>query len=91
MDIEKDIVEIVKKLQRNVPPRYGVYPFMVQCWLDIYRAEGTLRRDMMTMAERGVLLRMGGTGARRGYRVPEPTFRTLSFLDATRLILGQSA
>lgn len=66
-DIEETILQIVRKLQRDY--RRGVFPWMVAAQLDIYRAEGTLRRDMMQMAQRGKLTRIGGRKARRGYVV----------------------
>jgi hypothetical protein len=41
----------------------------VAVFLPYYRAEQTLRRDMMRLARAGWLVREGGQGARRGYRV----------------------
>lgn len=61
------IVTIVKRLQRDYGR--GVLPRMVQPWLEFYRAEGTLRRDMMTLASAGKLRRVGGKKSRQGYIV----------------------
>lgn len=47
-----------------------VLPWMVQARLDFYRAEGSLRRDMYDMYKSGRLIRVGGEGARQGYRLP---------------------
>ena len=63
------IIEIVRLRQRNMPPGRGVLPVTVQCFLDQYRAEQTLRRDMSALARVGLLERIGGEGSRRGYRV----------------------
>lgn len=63
------IIEIVRKRQRQMPLGRGVLPVTVQCFLDEYRAEQTLRRDMSTLARIGLLERIGGEGSRRGYRV----------------------
>jgi hypothetical protein len=63
------IVEIVRQRQRNVPQGRGVLPKTVGAFLDEYRCEQTLRRDMSKLWRAGVLERLGGTGARRGYRV----------------------
>lgn len=63
-----DILTLVRRLQRNVAPDQGVFPFQVSAHLEYYRADGTLRRDMMEMAEIGLLERIGGENARKGYR-----------------------
>lgn len=63
------IVFIVRERQRGMPPNRGVLPVSVQCWLEEYRAEQTLRRDMSKLWRAGLLQRCGGEGARRGYRV----------------------
>jgi hypothetical protein len=45
-------------------------PRDVQTRLPYNRAEGSLRRDMLAMYEQGRIVRVGGHGARRGYRLP---------------------
>lgn len=67
--ISEAIIRIVRERQRNVPAERGVLPRTVQCFLDEYRAEQTLRRDMARLAEMGRLVRIGTAGSRRGYRV----------------------
>lgn len=47
----------------------AVYPREVMVRLPYRRAEGTVRRDMALMWELGLLERIGGSGARRGYRL----------------------
>ena len=64
------IISIVKERQRALPPGRGVLPVSVQCWLEEYRAEQTLRRDCATLWRQGLLERMGGEGSRKGSRVP---------------------
>lgn len=65
----EDIETAVRKAQRDL--RRGVFPRDVQPRLPFeYRAEGSLRRDMLAMYEAGWLVRIGGYGARRGYRLP---------------------
>lgn len=66
-EIETDIIRLVARLERNYK---RVYPFMLQPWLEYYRAEQTLRRDMARLARQGLLVRVGGAGARRGYLAP---------------------
>lgn len=68
-DISAAIIRIVRERQRNAPEGRGVLPRTVQCFLDEYRAEQTLRRDMARLAEMGKLVRIGPAGSRRGYRV----------------------
>lgn len=67
--ISEQILQIVRERQRNVPAERGVLPRTVQCFLDEYRAEQTLRRDMATLWRMGKLERVGEAGSRRGYRV----------------------
>lgn len=69
-EIHIEIVRIVAERQRHAGPGRGVLPRTVQGFLDIYRAEYSLRRDMMHLVGLGLLVRVGGVGARRGYRVP---------------------
>lgn len=67
------IVLIVQQRQRNLPSKRGVLPVTVQCYLNDYRAEQTLRRDMALLWQAGYLQRVGGKeGTRRGYRVGNP-------------------
>lgn len=73
--LRETILKIVRERQRGVKPGRGVIPAMVQCWLDEYKAEQTLRRYMAAMGREGLLERVGGEGSRRGYRVdthPKP-------------------
>lgn len=62
-----DIICIVKRLERTYKT---VYPWMVQARLPYYRAEQSLRRDMVTLYREGRLIRVGGLGSRKGYRLP---------------------
>lgn len=54
--------------QRNL--RRPAYPRDIQPLLPWDRAEGSLRRDMYSMYQEGRLVRVGGEGARQGYRLP---------------------
>ncbi len=64
------IVQIVADRQRNIPDRRGVLPVTVQAFMNIYRPEQTLRRDMTFLWRAGYLVRIGDKeGTRRGYRV----------------------
>lgn len=63
-----EIEKAVGHLQRDL--RKGVLPREVMCRLPYGRAEGSLRRDMLAMYEQGRLVRLGGYGARQGYRLP---------------------
>ena len=58
----------VHKAYRDL--RRGVLPKDIQGRLPYDRAEGSLRRDMFQMYVAGRLVRVGGHGARRGYRLP---------------------
>jgi len=62
--IENAVGRAYRDLQR------GVLPKDIQARLPYNRAEGSLRRDMLQMYELGLLVRVGGHGARRGYRLP---------------------
>lgn len=62
-----EIVGIVRRAQRDLGR--GVLPRDVVARLPYSRAEGTVRRDMAAMWRMGLLARVGGDGARRGYRV----------------------
>lgn len=63
------ILWIVRERQHGLGQEHGVLPVMVQAWLEDYRAEQTLRKDMVALWRAGLLKRIGGQGARRGYRV----------------------
>jgi hypothetical protein len=63
-----EIEKALSKAQRDL--RRGVLPRDVQARLPYARAEGSLRRDMLAMYQAGRLVRVGGLGARRGYRLP---------------------
>lgn len=65
----EEIEKAVAKAYRNL--RRGVFPRDVQPLLPYNdRAEGSLRRDMIQMYAMGRLVRVGGHGARQGYRLP---------------------
>lgn len=70
--LRQHIVEIVRMHQRNVPAHYGVLPKSVQALLPYDLAEFTIRRHMVALWQAGLLERMGGQGARRGYRLAAP-------------------
>lgn len=63
-EIEKALLSAQRELKRGVLPRD------VQSRLPYRRAEGSVRRDMGDMARAGRLVRIGGDGARQGYRLP---------------------
>lgn len=63
-----EIERVVAATQRDL--RRGVLPRDVQARLPYNRAEGSLRRDMLMMYRMGKLIRLGGYGARQGYRLP---------------------
>lgn len=68
-DVDADILRIVRRLERT----HGrVYPFMVGPWLDYYRCEQTLRRDMARLAASSYLIRVGGWNERKGYQSWRP-------------------
>lgn len=76
---DDDIVKCVTELQRT----YGrVFPYMVVSRLQLRRAEGTLRRDMLRLAQCGRLERIGGYHARQGYRVV-PVVKVVDFRPIT--------
>jgi hypothetical protein len=82
------IIQIVKERQRGLPPNRGVLPVTVQCFLDDYRAEQTLRRDMAALWQAGKLERVGGTNSRRGYRIRSEKIMSESevlFVDIKRI------
>lgn len=66
--LEHNILEQVPRIQRN--SRRGVLPVNVQARLDFYVSEQWLRTCMVRMWRNGRLIRIGGAGARRGYRLP---------------------
>lgn len=64
-----EIEKVVAKAYRDL--RRGVFPRDIQPRLPYDdRAEGSLRRDMLAMYQAGRLVRVGGHGARQGYRLP---------------------
>lgn len=71
--VYKLIVHHVGRTQRDL--RRPVFPWELQARLPIARAEGSLRRDMLHLYETGRLVRVGGEGARQGYRLPTPMER----------------
>lgn len=68
--LEDNILEQVRHIQRNL--RRGVLPRHIQPRLSDYGyvSEQWLRTCMVRLWRRGELVRIGGTGARRGYRLP---------------------
>ena len=63
--LDGQIIRVMKRLDRA---HERVYPWMVQPWLDVYRHERTLRKDMCRLAENGYLERVG---QRKGYKLAE--------------------
>jgi hypothetical protein len=65
-----EIIRAVRQLERDLAliPGRGVFPWQVQARLDVSLHEATLRRKMAAIAADGLLIRVGGEGARRGYR-----------------------
>lgn len=66
-DWDTEIIRVVRMLQRHYT---RVYPWMLTPQFDLIRVEGSFRRDMSRLAREGRLIRVGGEGSRRGYRVP---------------------
>lgn len=64
----EEIERAVRAAQRDL--RRGVIAPDVQARLPYSRAEGSLRRDMAMMCATGRLIKLGGDGARQGYRLP---------------------
>jgi hypothetical protein len=73
MGIYEEIEQVVRRRCRDLGR--GVKPWEVMTWLSAPRAEGSIRRDMANMWKRGRLVRIGGEGKRRGYRVASPMER----------------
>lgn len=63
-----EIERAVRSAQRDLGR--GVLPREVQARLPYARTESSLRRDMLLMYQHGRLIRLGGYGARQGYRLP---------------------
>lgn len=61
--VESEIVEAVRAIERRCGRAFA---WMVQAQLDFDRCEQTIRRDMVRLAEDGVLTRLG---PRKGYKV----------------------
>jgi hypothetical protein len=88
--IDEIIVQKVRELERDLGR--GVFPWMVMARLPVYRAEYTLRRDMMRLVRAGRLERIGGAGARQGYRTASAEFRRQArAIDARFARLGRQA
>lgn len=81
-----EIEKAMSKAQRDL--RRGVLPRDVQSRLPYARAEGSLRRDMLAMYQCGRLVRVGGVGARRGYRLPTRVERVAWLCNAGCWPLG---
>lgn len=84
--VYEEIAAAVTRAQRDL--RRGVLPRDVQGRLPYARAEGSLRRDMLTMYEAGLLVRVGGHGARRGYRQPSALERLAWRINAGKWPAG---
>lgn len=69
MSLREQILEVVRQRQRHIPRHLGLLPKTVAAWLDTPLCEQRIRAEMAHMAADGLLWRIGGTGARRGYRV----------------------
>ncbi|MEM6280548.1 MAG: hypothetical protein AAF787_00025 [Chloroflexota bacterium] len=81
-DIEHRIIRTVYRLQRSYD---RVYPWMMTAHIDdIERHEASYRRYMSDLAQRGILIRVGGENARRGYRVGTPRRAATSVAADTR-------
>lgn len=74
------IEHVVGRAQRDL--RRPVYPWEVQGRLMVSRHEGSLRRYMLDMYKMGRLVRVGGYGARQGYRLPTRLERLAWTLNA---------
>lgn len=66
MESDNVIIDVVRRLQRTYT---GVFPWQVQMWLPFGISEGYTRKTMVRLWQEGRLHRIGGDGARRGYRV----------------------
>jgi len=74
------LIEVaMRRAERDL--RRPVLPREVQPRLPIDRAEGSLRRDMYAMYQSGRLVRVGGEGARQGYRLPSKIERLAYHLN----------
>lgn len=76
MQLDREIVRAVAQQQRRL--QRGVFPWMVQAWIDMPRSEATLRNRMRQLWLEGKLERIGGAKARRGYRVPASVIRSVA-------------
>lgn len=65
----EEIIRQVGQLQRTYGR--GIYPRDVQAHLGIAACEMTYRRYMVAAWQAGRLVRIGGDGARRGYRLSD--------------------
>lgn len=81
-----EIERAVKAAQRDL--RRGVISRDVQARLPYYRAEGSLRRDMQMMVQMGRLIKLGGYGARQGYRLPTRMERLAYAMNQCRWPVG---
>lgn len=66
--LEENILQLMRRTQRDL--RSGVLPRHIQSRLPFYVSEQALRKYMVRLWKRGELMRIGGTAARRGYRLP---------------------
>lgn len=90
---ELQIIKTVKKLERDLQATdtRGIFPWQVSAWLDFYRCEQSLRKDMASMAQRGKLIRIGNSDSRLGYRLPQKQEKPANIitLDNWRATLQQ--
>lgn len=66
MSSDDVIVGVVRRLQRT---NQGVFPWQVMYYAPFTISEGYARKTMVRLWQEGRLQRIGGAGARRGYRV----------------------
>lgn len=66
--LEDNILDLMRQTRRDL--RRGVLPREIQARLPIGVSEQNLRKYMVRLWHRGELIRIGGTAARRGYRLP---------------------
>lgn len=77
--VYEEIEGAVRAVQRDL--RRGALAYHVQARLPYARHVGSVRRDMLNMERLGMLVRVGGMNARRGYRLPTPVERMAWWLN----------
>jgi hypothetical protein len=69
--LEQNILDSLVRINRERRSlRHGVLPKHVQTCLPFDISEQVVRKYMVRMSRQGDIIRIGGTGARRGYRLP---------------------